>query len=360
MLVTGLSRVTVAQRVDSLLAAGLVHEAGEERSTGGRRPARLEFVHRHRVVLAAVLDTTHARIAVVDLSGQVLAERREPMAVSAGPDTVLTHVEKTLAELLDQLGLSSAGVAGTGISVPGPVDPATGRLSQPPIMPGWDDYPISDHVREWVDAPVLVANDANTIALGEHVTHHPDSPALCLFKVSTGIGCGIVVSGQVYTGIDGGAGDIGHVRLLGHDDVVCTCGSVGCLAAVASGNAVAGQLRACGVPATSGSDVRRLLDDGDPDAARLTREAGRVIGRIAAAVVCLLNPGVLVVMGDLASTPLITGLRETLYVNALPRATRHLKVTLGGLGEDAALVGLTTMVVEEVFSPASVDAQLAP
>jgi predicted NBD/HSP70 family sugar kinase len=205
--------------------------------------------------------------------------------------------------------------------------------------------------------PVLVANDADAAALGEHCAGHASARALCLVKVSTGIGSGIVLSGQAYRGADGGAGDIGHVRLPGVQ-AQCQCGARGCLAAVASGRAVAQALTELGLPAESGRDVGRLLAAGSPEAARLTQDAGRLLGEVLATVVHVLNPDVVVIGGALASAPLITGVRETLYSHSLPRATRHMTLQLGRLGDDAPLVGLARLVVDDRFSAAAVNARL--
>ena len=355
--VTGLSRMTVAQRIDVLLAAGLLVEGRLDEATGGRRPRRLRFNAEHGRVLAASVDTTHTRVALTDLDGRVLADRDVEVAVADGPGATLDALAAAARGLL----ADSPGdrVCGVGVSVPGPVDPATGRPSQPPIMPGWDDYPIAEHLAAALPGvPVLTANDADAAALGEHTAAHPAARALCLVKVSTGIGTGIVIDGLPYRGADGGAGDIGHVRLRSHADALCMCGAHGCLAAVASGRAVARALTEQGIAAESGRDVRALLAAGSPEAARLTQEAGRLVGEVMATVVSVLNPQVVVVGGALASAPLIAGIRETLYTLSLPRATRHLALHLGRLGEDAPVVGLARLVVEDRFSAAAVNARL--
>ena len=104
--------------------------------------------------------------------------------------------------------------------------------------------------------------------------------------------------------------------------------------------------------------MRELLAAGNADAARLTQQAGRRIGEVMATVVCLLNPEVVLIGGALASAPLLAGIRETLYRLALPRATRHMALQLGSLGEDAAIVGLTRVVVDHEFSPEAVNVKL--
>ncbi|MGY0486673.1 ROK family protein [Streptomyces sp. WG-D5] len=364
---TGLSRATVGQRLDRLFRAGWLREgaAGPVNSRLGGRPSiHLEFDDAHAVVLAADLDTRHARAAVLSLGGDVLAERTDTLTVDDGPEVVLPQLGAWFGDLLKKADRSPESVCGLGLAVPGPVDFDSGRVVQPPIMPGWDGYDIVGRLARATAGtppglPVLVDNDANLMAYAEQRTAHPDCRAFALVKVSTGIGAGVVVDGAVYRGIDGGAGDIGHIRVPDGADALCRCGSYGCLAAVASGRAVARRLTAAGVPATSGSDVRALLAAGQPEALRLAREAGRAVGEVLATVVTLLNPGVLMIAGDLAGTPFLTGVRELLYQRALPRSTAHLDVVTSRLGERSALIGAGALVVEELYAPARAERRLA-
>ncbi|PPS72821.1 sugar kinase [Streptomyces sp. 46] len=365
---TGLSRATVGQRLDRLFRAGWLREGAGgpvDSPLGGRPSITLEFDDEHAVVLAADLDTRHARAAVLSLSGEILAEHSGTLVVEDGPDTVLGELGRWFAELLEKSGHEVAAVCGVGLAVPGPVDIETGRVVQPPIMPGWDGYDIRGRLAraltEHADAagvPVLVDNDANLMAYGEQRTAYPDCSAFVLVKVSTGIGAGVVVDGSVFRGIDGGAGDIGHIRVPEGAGALCRCGSYGCLAAVASGGAVARRLAEAGVPAASGSDVRDLLAAGHPEAVGLAREAGRRVGDVLATVVTLLNPGVLMIAGDLAGTPFLTGVRELLYQRALPRSTAHLEVVTARLGDRAALVGAGAMVVEHLYAPERAEERL--
>ena len=363
---TGLSRATVGQRLDRLFRAGWLREGAGgpvDSPLGGRPSITLEFDGDHAVVLVADLDTRHARAAVLSLTGEILAEHSGTLVIGEGPDLVLAELGRWFGELLEKAGQRPAEVCGIGLAVPGPVDSATGRVVQPPMMPGWDGYDITGRLSRALTehtgappVPVLVDNDANLMAYGEQRAGHPDCAAFVLVKVSTGIGAGVVVDGSIYRGIDGGAGDIGHIRVGA--DALCRCGSYGCLAAVASGGAVARRLAASGVPAASGSDVRDLLAAGHPEAAALAREAGRRVGDVLATVVTLLNPGVLMIAGDLAGTPFLTGVRELLYQRALPRSTAHLDVVTSRLGERAALIGAGALVVEHFYAPERVEERL--
>jgi predicted NBD/HSP70 family sugar kinase len=359
---TGLSRMTVAQRLDALLEAGIIVEGETTEATGGRRRRSLVFHTAQSSALVAAVDTTHTRIALTDLGGDLLAQDEIDCPVDQGPVAVLDRIAEAMARLLAKEADEPGGLCGVAVSLPGPIDPESGRPSQPPILPGWDGYPVAEHVQAALaDHPgltVLTANDADAAALGEHSVGYDQTTLMCLVKVSTGIGTGIVINGRSYTGADGGAGDIGHVRVSPGSDALCQCGARGCLAAVASGRAVAHELTELGIPAASGREVRELLRAGNADAARLTQEAGRRIGEVMATVVSLLNPEVVLIGGALASAPLLAGIRETLYKLSLPRATRHLTLQLGSLGEDAALVGLTRLLVDHQFSAEAVNIRL--
>ncbi|ARQ70892.1 ROK family transcriptional regulator [Streptomyces marincola] len=370
--VTGLSRSTVGHRLDQLFRAGWLREtAGDpvDAPTGGRPSLRLEFDASHAVVLCADLETRHARVAVLDLGGTTLAEHSGALLINQGPDEVLDRLAQWFALLLEKTGLGTDAVCGIGLSVPGPVDRASGRVLQPPLMPGWDRYPVPERMRQAFAAhvsesgadrmPVLVENDANLMAYAEQRRGFPDCAAFLLIKVSTGIGAGVVVDGEMYRGIDGAAGDIGHIRLSDHPYALCRCGSYGCLAAVASGRALAEQLTAAGVPTASGSGVRDQLAIGQPDAVRLAREAGRLVGGVLATVVTLLNPGVLMIAGDLTGPPFLTGVRELLYQRAMPRTTAYLQVVTSRLGDRAGLAGAAAMVVESLYAPEHADRRLA-
>jgi predicted NBD/HSP70 family sugar kinase len=365
---TGLSRATVGQRLDRLFRAGWLREGAGgpvDSPLGGRPSITLEFDDAHAVVLAADLDTRHGRAAVLTLTGEILAEQSGLLVIDEGPEAVLGELGRWFADLLVKAGKPADAVCGIGLAVPGPVDSDTGRVVQPPIMPGWDGYDIrgrlgrafAEHTGAGPGVPVRVDNDANLMAYGEQRTGYPDCSAFALVKVSTGIGAGMVVGGTIYRGIDGGAGDIGHIRVGA--DALCRCGSYGCLAAVASGGAVARRLAESGVAAASGSDVRDLLASGHPEAMALAREAGRQVGDVLATVVTLLNPGVLMIAGDLAGTPFLTGVRELLYQRALPRSTAHLDVVTSRLGERAGLVGAGALVVEYLYAPERVEERLA-
>ncbi|HYZ28838.1 MAG TPA: ROK family protein [Thermoleophilaceae bacterium] len=357
---TGLARSTVAQRVDALIAAELLYEAGGSQSTGGRPPTTLAFNHDAGVALVADLGATHARLALSDLAGNPLAEHASERDIAAGPQPVLEWVCAEFETLLSDGARQARDVRTIGIGVPGPVEFSSGRPVSPPIMPGWDGFSVPDWFASRYSAPVLVDNDVNIMARGEHWMHWRDTPHLLMIKVGTGIGCGIVADGHIYRGARGAAGDIGHIRATSREEVVCRCGNIGCLEAVAGGQALADALTAEGIPAQHSRDVVELVRAGNPTAIRMVREAGRTLGEVLAGTVNFFNPGVIVVGGDIADAGehLLAGVREGIFSRSLPLATRDLRIVPSRLGDRAGVIGAATMAIEHVLAPGAIDQAL--
>lgn len=350
---TGLARSTVTQRVDALLASGLIGPAEKAASTGGRPPTLLAFNPAARIVLGADIGATHARLGVTDLAGRILADARDDIDIAAGPDVVLGWICETGRALVDQAGYRMTDLLGVGVGLPGPVEHSTGRPVNPPIMPGWDGYDVQGYVTERLGVVTLVDNDVNVMALGEHFSHWSDADHLLFVKVATGIGSGLISEGRLHRGAQGAAGDLGHIAVPHGREVVCRCGNTGCLEAVASGAAIAEALSAEGLEAHGSLDVVALARGGSVEALGRIRQAGRDIGEVLASAVNLFNPSIIVVGGSLsqAGEHLIAGVREVVYQRSLPLATAHLRIAQSRTGESAGVVGAAVMVIDRVLAP---------
>ena len=358
---TGLSRSTVAQRLEQLLAHGLIFDAGGTVSTGGRPPSSFAFNPRAGVVLSAGLGATQSRIGLSDLAGEMIAEETSEYDVCQPPDTVIAWLEGTLRRLVHDGGHEASRVLALGVGLPAPVEYATGTPVHPPILSGWDGYPVAERLRAAFGVPVLVDNDANTMAWGEHWMNWRDTPHMVFIKVGTGVGLGIVADGRIQRGADGAAGDIGHLPIPEAEGVLCQCGNFGCLEAVASGGAMARRLREQGLHARTSRDVVALARSGELRAMTMVRESGRLIGEALVSVVNLLNPRVIVVGGDMAHADhlLLAGIREVIYQRSLPLATRHLRIVRSPLDDRAGLIGAAIMAIENVLAPEAVEAAVA-
>jgi predicted NBD/HSP70 family sugar kinase len=260
--------------------------------------------------------------------------------------------------LLERAGRSLDDVAGTGIGLPGPVEFSSGRPVSPPVMPGWDRFDVPGFLGRTLPGPVLVDNDVNIMALGEHAERYRDVADLVFVKVASGIGAGIISGGALQRGAQGAAGDLGHVAVPDGNQTLCTCGNRGCLEAVASGAAVARRMREAGADVQTQNDVVALVRAGDTAAIQAVRDAGREIGSVLAGVVSLLNPSVLVVGGRISSVgeQLLAGIRESVYRRSLPLGTHHLRIVGSVSGMRAGIVGASVLVTDALLSPDGVDA----
>ena len=242
-----------------------------------------------------------------------------------------------------------------GVSLPGPVEFATGTVVEPPIMAGWNGTRIPERLGRFAGT-VFVENDVNAMALGEQRGCFPEVADVLFLKVGTGIGSGIISNGAVVRGAQGAAGDIGHLwadadRPTGRR-LRCQCGKEGCVEAYASGWAIVRDLAEAGQPVTTVDQVMERVAFGDPLATGLVRDAGRVIGSALANAVSLLNPSVVVVGGQLAAAGehLLSGIRERVYARSLPLATRDLQITRSRLDGDAGVTGLAYGLADAVLS----------
>lgn len=357
MTMTGLARSTVSQRLDALLDKDWIVPAPEAISSGGRPAVAFTFNRAARIVLAADVGATHARLAVTDLAAEVLAEYAADLPVDKGPEATLAWLVQAFTGLLAETGHDPGQVCGIGVGLPGPVEHSTGRPINPPIMPGWDGFPVPAWLTGRLGAPTLVDNDVNIMALGEHWAARPKDDHLLFIKIGTGIGCGIITDRRIHRGAQGAAGDIGHIRVSSSPDVVCRCGNTGCLEAVAGGAAIAARLTAAGVDAANGRDVVKLVRAGNTDAVQAVRSAGREIGDVVASIVNFFNPSVIVIGGDVAQAGehVLAGIREVVYSRSLPLATQHLAVEATQLGDRAGVIGAAVMVIEHVLAPHAVD-----
>ncbi|MDO9397215.1 MAG: ROK family protein [Herbiconiux sp.] len=359
--ITGLARSTVALRVDALMKLGLLRPVSDAISTGGRPSTQFALDSTGHSVLGVDVGASHVRVAVTDLTGSVIDEASEELDIARGPVVVLDRVKALGAELIATAGEGAGALIAVGVGLPGPVEHASGRPINPPIMPGWDRYDVAGVLGEHFGVPVLVDNDVNIMALGERELAWPGVDDLMFVKVATGIGAGVISGGTLQRGAQGTAGDLGHVYVSRGADVFCRCGNRGCLEALASGSAIARHLELESIEASSSLDVVELVRRGNIAAIQAVRQAGRDLGEVLTTCVSLMNPSTIVIGGALAAAGefLIAGVREAIYTRAMPFATQHLEITQSRIGPDAAIAGASVLAIQHALSSARVDAMVA-
>ena len=365
--VTGLARSTVTIGLDMLEHAGLIGNFGVQATTGRGRPAeKLGLSPSFGLILVADLGARFARFSVHDLGQQMLAHTDAWLDIADGPESVLAVVVEALETLISQVDHRRPVPLVVVIGLPGPVDVESGTAVKPPLMPGWDGYPVADTLGAELGCPVLCDNDVNLRALGEARAIAADQSPLLYVKVSTGIGGGLVIAtGELYRGADGSAGDIGHVRVHGADDILCACGNYGCIEALASAPAILRQLRQLGsidiaLPSTR-DELTAALKANEKVTVGTVREAASRIGEVVADLVHFCNPARIVVGGGLTvpSDDILAGIRAVVYQRALPLAARNLVICHPALGEWSGTAGGLVLGIEHVLTPDVLSASLA-
>jgi glucokinase-like ROK family protein len=360
-----LSRSRLAVELDRLATLGLVETAGLAASRGGRRSSIVRIALGMRF-LGIDIGATSIDVAVTDGELRVLSRESEPVDVRQGPEIVIGRALEMVGKL--RASDTAPGFAGAGAGVPGPVSYAEGMPVSPPIMPGWNHFPVREAFASELGCPVLVDNDVNIMALGEkHAGIARSADDFLFVKIGTGIGCGIVIGGEVYRGVSGSAGDIGHIRV---DDSgpMCLCGNTGCLEAFFGGTALArdalAAVRADRSPelaallerggALTAADVAAAAAAGDPVSVTMIREGGRRVGQVLAGLVSFFNPGLIVIGGGVAGIghALLAEIRGVVYRRSLPLATGNMPIVLSELGGEAGVVGATRLISDRVFAVA--------
>lgn len=356
---TGLGRSVVAERVAELERSGLVTGDGLGRSTGGRAPRRLRLNAAAGHVLGADIATNELVVAVADLAGAILDRRDEVIDVADGPEAVLAAVER----LGDELLAAVPAVRGVGVGLPEPVSPG-GLTSQ--LSARWG-------ARVWADDRV------NLSALGERRMNPVAAASQYTIYLGGGatIGAAVVVDGRIYRGAQGLAGAIAHTAVPGAQGVVCRCGNVGCLDAVAGGVALVrdGRMLAeagqspflAAVLARTGTirplDVTEAADRNDPAARALLSRSAGALGASLAGLVNAFNPDLVIVGGGIARARahVLAAVREGIYRNAYPAATRDLRIEPAAVPQEiAGITGAVHLAVDGVLSADNLPTLLQP
>ncbi|PVG81002.1 sugar kinase [Nocardioides gansuensis] len=360
----GVSRTTIAAEVTRLSELGLAQEAGQAASRGGRRSTLVDLAPDIRF-LGISIGATGMSVGLTDGRLAVLAIRSRDCDIRQGPEIVLATALEEARAVMAECGVEQP--LGAGIGVPGPVDFHRGVSVSPPIMPGWDGYPVRDAVARELGCPVVLDNDVNVLAVGEqHAGVAKAARDFLYVKIGTGIGCGIVVDGELYRGVDGCAGDIGHIRVEDFGPT-CACGNVGCLEAFSGGAALARDALAAARSGRSpvladlleqkgeltAADIAIAVSRGDAQAVQLIRDCGHRVGQVLASLVSFFNPSLIVIGGRVTGLghALLAEVRGVTYRRSLPLATGNLPIVLSELGDDGGVIGAARLISSSVYAP---------
>jgi glucokinase-like ROK family protein len=350
----GLSRSAVSVIVDEFLQADIVHVLRNAETSSGRRPILLEINPGHGRVVGVDIGATHLTLILADLAANTLQKLEVAFDVAQGPAICLDHVDGYLRQMLAITGIHLDDILAVGVGVPGPIAGDGRSVVAPPIMPGWDGYPICSVLQKRWNCPVLLNNDAELGALGEWAYGAGRRERnLVYIKVGSGVGAELVLGDHIYHGTTGRAGEIGHITIQ-EKGPLCTCGNYGCLETLAGGHAIAKRARqavlAGGTTQLSGigpveqitaQNVALAAHRGDLVAQQIVIEAGRYFGIAIAGLINLLNPGIVVIGGGVAQTGdlLLEPIRQTVRERSLKAASQAVRITSAVLGRRSSGIG---------------------
>ena len=314
------------------------------------------------------LGGTNIKAGVVDDEGRPLASVGEPTRAELGPEAGLESLVKSSRRAVERSGVDWSEIVAVGLGAAGMVDVAGGRIVEASNLPLWNGFPIAGRLRERLDRPTTLLNDANAAAFGEYWAGAGRSTrSLALFTLGTGIGCGVVEDGRLLEGRHGLGGEFGHVTIQMDGGRVCSCGRVGHLEAYASATSLVARaaealdsgldssLRACLAAGTLDSRaIARGAREGDPLAARLMGETARYLAIGASTVMHSIDPDLILFGGGMiaAGPGLLEAIRAEIRVHAFPAAWKATRVEFASLGGDAGFIGAAGWARKGVNDPA--------
>ena len=319
-------------------------------------------------VVGIDIGGTKLATVVADSTGHIFSKVRKPTLAERGPEYALQLLFDMVRETINLAGLEQKSISAIGVSCGGPLDTKTGVVYSPPNLPGWDALPLKAQLESEFEIPVTIENDANASALAEYrFGGGRGYNAVLYMTMSTGIGGGIVIDGQIYHGANDSAGEVGHQILL-PDGPLCGCGKRGCLEALCSGPAIAHRARTAiqeqlaekntlattllnladgRIESVKSEHVLAAARTGDVLALQLVDETAYYMGWGIANLVNVLNPDI-VLLGTIAIAAgdlLLNPIRKTVSEFAMTRPTEAVKIAPAQLGEALGDLAAIALVV---------------
>ena len=307
-------------------------------------------------VLAIDLGGTKILTAIIPDNGQVMARERCTTMAHEGPQAVIGRLLSAVGRVISLSGIEPSRLDSIAIAAAGAIDSDRGVVTVSPNLPGWRDVPLGDIIQDRYQVKTFLVNDASAAALGEHrFGVGRGTQNLVLLTVGTGIGGGIIIGGELYTGSNGSAGEIGHMT-IDVNGPRCACGHAGCLEVLASGTAMArdavGRIGR-GEKSALIEAVRGKIEDitaekiavvargGDLLASGVIHRAGVYLGIGMVNLANIVNPDMIVVGGGVAMAGdlLLEPARQVVKAKAFPVAAQTARIVAAQLGNEAGVHG---------------------
>jgi len=293
-------------------------------------------------VLGIDIGGTKIAAGVVNESADVLRSAEFPTRAAQGFETSIAQVYRAVEEVL------APEITAIGICAPGPLNPKTGVVLNPPNLPGWNHIPLAQLIEERFARLCRVENDANAAGLAETLFGAARGYSSVLYMTwSTGIGTGIVLDGRIYHGKNGAAAEGGHVTVDYRGEAPCACGVPGCIEGLASGTAIAARASRLMGRTVTAAEVGRAAQAGDPAAAQVIAEAVDMVAAWLGSMISMLDPDIVVIGGGVAQLgePLFAKLRAETPRRTINQFAVETPIVPAALCRNAGILGAAAVVV---------------
>lgn len=315
-------------------------------------------------VLAIDLGGTKINAAIISNKGQIRAKEYRLTLASKGPEIVISRIFSAIDHLLNTENINIAQLDSISIAAAGAIDINRGLVTASPNLPDWRDIALRDILKEKYGINTILINDASAAALGEHYFGAGRGVNnLVLLTLGTGIGGGIIINGKLYSGVNGSAGEIGHMT-IDINGIRDTCGNVGCLETLASGTAIAREamrrirqgektflteIVQGKVENITAEKVEIAARGGDSLAMEVISQAGTYLGVGLVNVVNIFNPEMIIIGGGVAKMAdlLLNPARQIVRERAFQLAVGAVRVVPAQLGNDAGILGAAVFAFQQ-------------
>ena len=351
-ILTGLTPASITKLTKKLIDLDILIESGVGVISGGRPPILLNINPRAGYILGITLAPNEIQGILSDVNGAILFKEKFILE-NKGKKHILNNLFALISNLIDNVNRDK--ILGIGIALNGMVDYENGVSIFSPHYK-WKNFNLSTVVEEEFSLPVIIDNDVRAMALGEHKNGIGiDEDNFVVINIGEGIGAGIILNNKLYRGEGYSAGEIGHITIEKNSIHPCSCGKYGCLEAIIGSKRILNHMSSeKGESYMKDPSIKKICDlalDGDKFSISLLEEVAEHLGYSLSFLVNLLNPKVIIIVGEINSGGELfyKKLMNRVKKHSLKTSTSDLIIIPSKLGSDASTIGATTLVYENLF-----------
>ncbi len=359
-----ISRPTTSAYISDLIEDGLIGEIGKSDSTssGGKKAVLLQFNGKAGYILGAMIGVKTIRIALTDLSSNIVDIIKIPTEEWQGPDAVVDKLAKNLKKVIKASRINKEKVIGIGIGATGLVDSRKGMVIFSPNLDGWNNIKLKEIIEEKIGFPTFIENECRVQAIAEkkYGLAKNINNFVCV-ETGVGIGTGVFIDNKLVVGDKGMAGEVGHIITNLAGSRKCHCGNVGCLETLCSINSLIEDIMADIKKSRKSTgysgdkleieDLYMLYEQGDEIVTKNVEKNAEYLGIGISNTIKMFNPELIIIHGEVIKfgEKYLKKVKESVSRNTFPKVKDSYNIQLSKLGENVGVIGATSIVFENIF-----------